>query len=302
MDKTEFEHGDGHTGTESANTKRGRKVLSLRERIEVIKIAEKQRDTRELAERFKCGRTQILSILSQKERLLKEWANNGDPNRLRRRPSLLGIKTNRVIFEWISRCQRAGIPLSEENILEKANKAKRFFQYGEFRPNRRWLDRFKRKFRLNVENLAKPDPMYYDGVERSLELKDIYEDIRENIIDSKAARNRKNRADESTDREMEDSLSYDVIVNNEAISDSMDVFEIQDSEEEDNSNVHEKGKEEYTKNVDVKRTMDENGIVNDQEALEYLKKLEEYAMLKDNFRAIGLIDQLERIYQGLIDS
>ncbi|XP_055842148.1 uncharacterized protein LOC129909169 isoform X2 [Episyrphus balteatus] len=288
------------------NKKRSRRVLSLKERIEVIKIAETRRDTRELALKFECGRTQILSILSQKERLLKEWANDGDPNRLRRRPSAMSLTTNKVIYEWLYRCKCAQLPLTDIDILEKAYEAKHLFKYSEFRPNRRWLDRFKKRFRIQPDELISPDPTFFDGVERSLELRDIYEDIKDTI-----------ELNTSDDQPIElpslddqrQCVSYESMMNyDQTMSSSNDICEIEDSEDDEQNyspqnfcetEFSSRGKDSSKSKVVED---DDKPIANNEQALACLKKLEEYSMLKDDFRAIGYIVQLEKIYKGEIES
>ncbi|XP_055911120.1 uncharacterized protein LOC129945408 [Eupeodes corollae] len=297
---------------EQQTKKRSRRVLSLKERIEVIRIAETRRDTRELALKFDCGRTQILSILSQKERLLREWANNGDPNRLRRRPSAISITTNKVIYEWLYRCKCAQLPLTDVDILEKAYEAKHLFKYSEFRPNRRWLDRFKRKYRIKNEELLTPNSNFYDGIQRSLELRDIYEEIKHTIdLNKDDDLIQLPPLDQSGSGEC---FSFDSMMNYDHTmsSSNNDVCEIDDSDDDNDygqsqnfceTQFTRNGRHEsITNNNDNDNDDNNKPITNDQQALACLKKLEEYSMLMDNYRAIGLIEQLEKIYTGQLES
>ena len=56
----------------AAANKRKLSILSLQERVSVISESEKGKSQRELAKQFNCGKTQIQSILANRERYLKE--------------------------------------------------------------------------------------------------------------------------------------------------------------------------------------------------------------------------------------
>ena len=66
-----------------------RNELSLKERVSVIEYAQKnpKTGTRKIAEVFKCGRTQIQSILKNREALLSEYEANAPASRERHRRS-----------------------------------------------------------------------------------------------------------------------------------------------------------------------------------------------------------------------
>ena len=60
---------------------KSKNTLTLKKKVEVIKAAEKSRvGVRKLAEQFNCGRTQISSILKNKEALLELYESNASSN------------------------------------------------------------------------------------------------------------------------------------------------------------------------------------------------------------------------------
>lgn len=87
------------------------------------------------------------------------------------------------------------------------------------------------------------------------------------------------------------------------------VYESIDDDDEDQDGVNNVHSKSHSNNIHAeetnvsanhdtsKRKLNLNSIESPQEALEHLKLLEEYAMLQDNFRAIGLLTQLEQCFQ-----
>ena len=72
------------------------KVLSLKEKIELINFTENGKGCHEISKEFDVGKTQASLILKWKAEILEEFENNGDLERKRKRHKSL----NDDINEW----------------------------------------------------------------------------------------------------------------------------------------------------------------------------------------------------------
>ena len=77
-----------------------RKVLSLKEKVELINFTENGKGCREISKEFDVGKTQASLILKWKAEILEEFENNGDLERKRKRHKSL----NDDINEWNALC------------------------------------------------------------------------------------------------------------------------------------------------------------------------------------------------------
>lgn len=257
-------------------TSRKRRALLLRERVTVIEMYNTRPrpnyDT--LAKMFDCGRSQIKNILRQKGQILQEYHKNPDSERVRRKVPQILLTLNRIVDAWLKRALGHKMRVSPEMILQKSVQVQKFLDYDEFEPTKAWLRSFKRRhgyYRVDLRSLEIPEDKT-----KSLKIRDIYEDV-------------KHLLDANVRRAIELKLMGET--NGDTISKSSDIDTNIDIKDEcwDNSI------EESTPS----ENMDESVIIKDNsEALDYLRPLEEFAMLTDNFRAIGLISQLEAIFRA----
>ena len=82
-------------------SKRKRKELTLREKVKVIEFKKKNPRVgiRAKAEHFKCGRTQVHTVLTNQEKLLQQFAGNGNADGKRAREFKLRDIDSAVV-EW----------------------------------------------------------------------------------------------------------------------------------------------------------------------------------------------------------
>lgn len=141
--------------------KRKIEVLTLETRIKVIEESASGMSQRQLAERYKCGKTQIANILRQKEQLLKEWELNGnkDFKRKRKQPN---EEINKCVLDWYQNALLEGNPVSGPILQEKARTFAVNLNMSSFRASNGWLESFRKRhgiaFRaVNCENKLDDD-------------------------------------------------------------------------------------------------------------------------------------------------
>lgn len=95
------------------NSNRKRKVLTLEERIRVIKFSNKGESARKIALSIGVGKTQIQSIIREKESILKEWKSGESSNRkyskARKTPY---SDLNKLVWDWFCVARSKRVPVS----------------------------------------------------------------------------------------------------------------------------------------------------------------------------------------------
>ena len=135
-------------------SKRKRKELTLREKIEVIEFKKKDPKAaiRAIAEHFKCGRTQVNTVLTNQEKLLEQFAGNGNADSKRAR-EVRFPDIDSAVVEWYRKARRKNIPVTGPMLQEKACQvAVRMGLVDEFRAPNGWLEKFK--IRYNIKGMT----------------------------------------------------------------------------------------------------------------------------------------------------
>lgn len=262
-------------------TSRKRRALLLRERVQVIEMynTKPRPNYDSLAKMFNCGRSQIKNILRQKGQILQEYQKDPDSDRVRRLVPPILLALNSIVHEWLKRALGYKTPFGGELILEQAVRVAKFLDFDEFEPSKAWLRSFKRRhgyYRVDLQSLNVPEDKT-----KSLKIRDIFEHV-------------KNSIDFNIKQAIELKLMGDsnCIVKNE--SDSVEIIDSKMDEENESWDI---SLEEFPSS----ENNDENVVIKDNnDALDYLKPLEDFALLTDNFRAIGLISQLESVFRAKI--
>lgn len=103
-----------------------------------------QESTRKLAEKIKCGKTQIQNILKKKAEILRSFEANSSSNIKR----LRGAKNNEIystLLEWLRKARSKNISITGPMLQEKAMQISKALdvQPEEFKASNGWLNRFK---------------------------------------------------------------------------------------------------------------------------------------------------------------
>ena len=78
-----------------------KKTLTLKAKVNVIKYKDKSGcGSRSLAEKFFVGKTQILSILKNRDKILREFETNEAPSKQRSARKTGNEEINKLIWEW----------------------------------------------------------------------------------------------------------------------------------------------------------------------------------------------------------
>jgi IS30 family transposase len=101
--------------------KRKVSVLTLQQRVEVLKKHSEGKSCRAIAEEFNCGKTQIQSVVRNSDKIMEEWnkCTNSSIKYLKRRKT--GYEElNDLIYEWFCVARSKNLPISGPLLKEKS--------------------------------------------------------------------------------------------------------------------------------------------------------------------------------------
>ena len=124
---------------------RKRKVLTLADRVNVIKRREKGEKAEVIAKSLEVGVTQIRSIIADKASILQRW-ENGEPadRKLSKVRKCTYQAVNDKVYEFFLQCRKQNVPVSGVLLKEKATLiAAELGDYDDFSASNGWLEKFK---------------------------------------------------------------------------------------------------------------------------------------------------------------
>ena len=120
-----------------------KKTVTLKEKADVPKHKDKSGcGSRRLAEKFFVGKTQILSILKNRDKILREFETNEAPSKQRSARKTGNEEINKLIWEWFKDMSRRKLPISGPMLQEKALQFAKDLGNTEFRASNGWLETF----------------------------------------------------------------------------------------------------------------------------------------------------------------
>ena len=142
------------SGSVSTRTMAVRKELTLAKRVQVIEYAQNNPGvgSRSIAERFRCGRTQIQKILSQKETILMDYAAMNVQSSRKRCRVPTHADVNDAMYEWYSLARERNIPVTGPMLQEEALQVASRLGNTTFKASNGWLEAFKK--RHNIKQLV----------------------------------------------------------------------------------------------------------------------------------------------------
>lgn len=307
------------------------RVLTLIEKVNIIREYLRTQQTTGLAKMFNCHRGQVHHILKHKDEYLADWLATKDPTRTRRPRCKVLNALGLILFEWILRCSHYEFTLTDEMVKSTASEIAKILQYRLFKPNPKWYSRFKIKYKL--DGLTSWDDWHSQvGVnQQSLDLTEILNDLRaihgESVIPNYVQLDDDEFKDLTVRCYGNSNVAQELgkLICNGNADDDMDVASTEPVDTfGESSNSHSgyvsyngsDSDEQYATisidNDDSNDAVDNSvsqshieqvvereakPIQSYREALNALGPLEQFALLKEDVRAVGLINQLEILFQ-----
>lgn len=309
------------------NEYKTRNILSLEERVEVIREYDRhltRPSLQSLAQKFECSSKQIKNILLNRETILQSYKSNGGSTHkdvavrddvLQKRQEKINF-LGKVMYEYIQRALYYNYNIDNEKVRQKALQVKECIAVENFQPTTAWLTDFKQTYGIPSFDLQtlRNNVVITEAKRPHFSAIDMIQYV------SRMEQEEHNRgSDYRGEQEGRLSIpkadingngrSHYSINNNKRHPPPHEpkiIYEIQDEEEDEELRKLSFADDESSNSTSLndkyaaKRKASSSpfpDIETVDDALRHLKVLEEYAMLQDNFRAIGLLTQLEEIFK-----
>lgn len=132
---------------------KGRSCLDLEARRNVILESDKGLSVRKLAEKFKCGKTQINTIVKNRNEILKEWEENRDRGVKRKRESVFS-EVNVAVYEWFKCARVKKLCVSGPMLQEKAREISNNLKVENFVASNGWLECFRKRHNVSFKTVC----------------------------------------------------------------------------------------------------------------------------------------------------
>lgn len=118
-------------------------TLTLNEKVQIIELSEKEKvSAKELTIRFKCGKTQVYSVLQNKEKIMNDWVTENGSRR-RKLKTTGNEKINEAVWEWFVAARAKNLPISGPILQSQALEVAKSLNITTFKASSGWLDSFK---------------------------------------------------------------------------------------------------------------------------------------------------------------
>ena len=126
-----------------ARVKRKRKDLSLSQKLEIVKLSLENVSQTELSRRFSCSQSTISKILSRKDALIQEAAENSVGDRKRKRTGKADDVEKALYTAWFTDARAREAPITTLILEEKAMQFASAMSKPNFKVTTGWLCRWK---------------------------------------------------------------------------------------------------------------------------------------------------------------
>ncbi|XP_054724897.1 tigger transposable element-derived protein 6-like [Uloborus diversus] len=133
-----------------------RKRLTLKEKIEVINVAENEKlSLRDLGEKFKISKNQVSNVLKEKEEIKRLWITNSNENsKTVKFRKTEGEDIDQIVFKWFSAIGGKNIPVSGVLLQEKAKEVADSLGLQNFKASNGWLEKFKLRHNVTFKTVC----------------------------------------------------------------------------------------------------------------------------------------------------
>ena len=133
----------------------GRKCLTLKEKIEVFQLfGTGGISTRKLADRFGCGKTQIIKALKNKQKIMSEWNSNESSSTQKRSNNEKFSNVYQLLWEWYAQARESNIPISRPLLVEESKLIAESLGEENFKGTNGWLQKWKRMHNITEMSIT----------------------------------------------------------------------------------------------------------------------------------------------------
>jgi hypothetical protein len=109
------------TNTSAAPNTKKRKLLTLEERVKVIRLSESGESSRKISIDFAVGKTQVNNIIKNKAEIIKQWeSGEASSRKIVKARRCLYPDLNLKVYDWFCTARSKNIPVTGKMLQEKA--------------------------------------------------------------------------------------------------------------------------------------------------------------------------------------
>lgn len=131
-----------------------RKSLTLRERVECIKLLDMGMHARDIANEFGVGRTQVMMIRKRKHEIMHQYESNVNLN-MKRAASVRDTvysELNSLVYNWLLDAKSRQMKVTGYVVQQKARKFANDLGLNEFKGSQGWLCGFLRRNNIELKS------------------------------------------------------------------------------------------------------------------------------------------------------
>ena len=134
---------------------RKRKILTLAERVAVLKKVDQGMSCRAIAIEVGVGKTQVQNIVKERDEIMKQWESEERSDKKYGKTRAVGYEDlDKIVWEWFTIARGKNIPVSGKMIQEKALMfAERLGHHG-FAGSNGWLARWQNRHNVCIATLS----------------------------------------------------------------------------------------------------------------------------------------------------
>lgn len=146
-------------GAAGGSTKRKHNTISIQDKVEVLEKLDRGVPVRQLCEMYGIGKTTVVDIKKQREKILKFYTNSDSKKQMSMRKTMKDSKStehDRVMIEWFRQQRNEGVDLSgrmmkcQAKLFHEELKLEHKCDYSDG-----WLNRFKKRHGISLQNVEK---------------------------------------------------------------------------------------------------------------------------------------------------
>ena len=129
--------------------KKQRRILSLEERVNALKLMSSGLSARKTALSLGVGKSQIQEVFKRREEIMADWlSGNVNPDRKRKSRKTENDEINAMCLNWYNEAVASGFPVSGPALQQKALELAVQLGVPSFKASNGWLESFRKRYKV----------------------------------------------------------------------------------------------------------------------------------------------------------
>ncbi|XP_066252153.1 tigger transposable element-derived protein 4-like [Euwallacea similis] len=132
-----------------------KRILSLKEKMEIINLLDKEKlSVRSAAARFNIGKTQAVNIARNKEETRIGWQSGVNVEQKRSFLKTESYDIDKMCCDWFAKARNKNIPISDQLIKTKAKEFAEKLGYRNFYASDGWLQKWRKRYNISFKSIS----------------------------------------------------------------------------------------------------------------------------------------------------